>query len=277
MTTLVSLITVLLFSFSVISPEPSAVTYTDEDYAAGSMAFVDRDYLKAIEHLSRFIGKKPKEFRAHYYLGLSYRGVKRYDEAIATLRRAAELQPNPPVARYELGKTYLEMKEYEAAFKEHQWLKDKNEELSTYLYDLMPKEMTEQYHLPLSPVYPIDREKKGDNSATSPAPKSGAENNEAAPASLQPMNATLRPVITYRERAKYTEIARLNATRGTVLLSLTYTSGGEIENIRVIRALPDGLTRNAIEAAKKIRFNPAIKDGQPVSVRGNIEYNFTLY
>jgi hypothetical protein len=36
------------------------------------------------------------------------------------------------------------------------------------------------------------------------------------------------------------------------------------------------LTEAAIEAAKAIRFEPAMKDGQPFSVRGNIEYSFRL-
>jgi hypothetical protein len=37
------------------------------------------------------------------------------------------------------------------------------------------------------------------------------------------------------------------------------------------------LTEKAIEAAKKIRFNPAVKSGTPVSVRGNLEFSFNLY
>jgi hypothetical protein len=41
--------------------------------------------------------------------------------------------------------------------------------------------------------------------------------------------------------------------------------------------LPDGLTEKAIEAAKKIRFNPAVKNGAPVSVRGQLEFSFNLY
>ena len=94
---------------------------------------------------------------------------------------------------------------------------------------------------------------------------------------ILPMNSELRPSITTRERAKYTEIARMNMTKGTVVLSLVYSADGRILDIRVIRGLPDGLTRNSIEAARKLQFQPAIKDGQPVSVRGNIEFNFTLY
>ncbi len=95
--------------------------------------------------------------------------------------------------------------------------------------------------------------------------------------SVEPMSASLRPTIIYRERAKYTEEARANKIQGTVVLSVVYTFDGRITEIRVVRGLPDGLSESAIEAAKKIRFQPAVKAGQPVSVRGNIEFNFTLY
>ncbi|MEK7829721.1 MAG: energy transducer TonB, partial [Acidobacteriota bacterium] len=95
--------------------------------------------------------------------------------------------------------------------------------------------------------------------------------------SVEPMSASLRPTIIYRERAKYTEEARANKIQGTVVLSVVYTFDGRISEIRVVRGLPDGLSESAIEAAKKIRFQPAVKAGQPISVRGNIEFNFTLY
>lgn len=95
--------------------------------------------------------------------------------------------------------------------------------------------------------------------------------------SVEPMSASLRPTILYKERAKYTEEARANKIQGSVLVALTYTFDGRITDIRVVRGLPDGLTESAIEAAKKIRFQPAMKNGQPVSVRGQLEFNFTLY
>ncbi len=91
------------------------------------------------------------------------------------------------------------------------------------------------------------------------------------------MTASLRPTILYRERAKYTEEARANKIQGAVVLQLTYTADGRITDIKVVRGLPDGLTESAIESAKKIRFQPAMKNGQPVNVRGNVEFNFTLY
>lgn len=44
----------------------------------------------------------------------------------------------------------------------------------------------------------------------------------------------------------------------------------------VIHGLPYGLNEKAIEAVKKIRFKPAMKDGKPISVRGSIEFTFNL-
>lgn len=86
-----------------------------------------------------------------------------------------------------------------------------------------------------------------------------------------------RIVILYKEKAKYTEEARQNKVQGTVVLSAIFSAGGQISNIRVIRGLPDGLTEKAIEAAQKIRFKPAEKDGVPVTVRGQLEFTFNLY
>src|SRR5262245_19311178 len=89
--------------------------------------------------------------------------------------------------------------------------------------------------------------------------------------------SSLMPKITYREKAKYTEEARYSITHGTVVLNVVFNSDGRITDIRVVRGLPDGLTEKAIEAAVKIRFEPARKDGQPVSVRLNLEFKFHMY
>jgi TonB family protein len=95
--------------------------------------------------------------------------------------------------------------------------------------------------------------------------------------SVVPMTASLRPTILYREKAKYTEEARQNKIQGTVVLSVVFNTNGQVTDIRTVRGLPDGLTEKAIEAARKIRFNPAVKDGSPVSVRGSLEFTFNLY
>jgi TonB family protein len=90
------------------------------------------------------------------------------------------------------------------------------------------------------------------------------------------MDSSLRPTILYREKAQYTQEAKDNKVEGTVVLSVVFGADGQIGDIKVIKGLSYGLTQKAIEAASKIRFEPAMKDGQPVSVRGNLEYSFRL-
>lgn len=94
--------------------------------------------------------------------------------------------------------------------------------------------------------------------------------------SIHQMNSSMRPTILYKEKAEYTQEARDNDIEGTVTLSIVFGGDAQINGIRVIRGLPHGLTQKAIEAAKKIRFEPAMKDSQPVSVRGMLEYSFKL-
>ena len=45
---------------------------------------------------------------------------------------------------------------------------------------------------------------------------------------------------------------------------------------KIIQGLPFGLIGQAITAAKKIRFEPAYKNGEPVSVRGSLEFSFNI-
>ncbi|MGH9753724.1 MAG: energy transducer TonB [Blastocatellia bacterium] len=105
----------------------------------------------------------------------------------------------------------------------------------------------------------------------------GGDMNLGGGRSIEPMTASLRPTILYREKAKYTEEARQNKIQGSVVLQVVFNVNGSITDIKVIRGLPDGLTEKAIEAAKKIRFNPAVKNGVPVSVRGTLDFAFNLY
>ena len=76
---------------------------------------------------------------------------------------------------------------------------------------------------------------------------------------------------------QYTEDARRNQISGTVVLSAVFASSGQVIQIRALQTLPFGLTESAITAARQIKFAPATKNGQPVSVSMQLEYNFNLY
>jgi TonB family protein len=76
---------------------------------------------------------------------------------------------------------------------------------------------------------------------------------------------------------QYTEEARKNQITGTVVLRAIFTSSGQVSSIRAVSGLPFGLTERAIAAARQIKFAPATKDGHPVSMYIQLEYNFNLY
>jgi TonB family protein len=83
--------------------------------------------------------------------------------------------------------------------------------------------------------------------------------------------------ILKRPDPEYTTAARKNQIQGVVVLRAALMSNGEVTNISVLKGLSDGLSEAAMEAARKIKFRPAILDGQPVSIWIQIEYQFSLY
>jgi len=88
---------------------------------------------------------------------------------------------------------------------------------------------------------------------------------------------TRRAQIIAKPEPLYTEEARKNQVTGTVRLRLVLSASGQVTGITPLTKLPDGLTEKAIEAARKINFTPAEKDGRKVSQYVTIEYNFNIY
>ena len=88
---------------------------------------------------------------------------------------------------------------------------------------------------------------------------------------------TERARVLAKPEPQYTEDARRNQIMGSVVLRVVFSRDGEVTNIRAIHALPFGLTERAIAAARQIRFRPATRDGRPVNVYMQLEYNFNLY
>jgi len=103
-------------------------------------------------------------------------------------------------------------------------------------------------------------------------PTAGLDDRSAT----KPMSASLKPTILHKVKASYTEDARRNRIEGEVVLSVIFAANGTINSIKVVRGLPDGLTEKAIEAALKTRFQPAVENGAPVSVRGDLSFTFVL-
>ncbi|HSD45584.1 MAG TPA: TonB family protein [Pyrinomonadaceae bacterium] len=90
-------------------------------------------------------------------------------------------------------------------------------------------------------------------------------------------DVTSKARLLSKPEPQYTEDARKNQVTGTVVLKVVFASNGSVTNIRTVSGLPYGLTERAIAAARQIKFVPATKDGHPVSMWMQLEYNFNLY
>jgi len=88
---------------------------------------------------------------------------------------------------------------------------------------------------------------------------------------------TTKVIVVTKPVPSYTELARKTGVTGTVVLRAVFRASGAVTNIRAVAGLPNGLTEKAIEGARRIKFIPAIKDGQFVSQHIQLEYNFNLY
>lgn len=86
-----------------------------------------------------------------------------------------------------------------------------------------------------------------------------------------------RARVLFKPEPQYTEEARKNGITGVVILRVVFSRTGEVTNIRAMQSLQGGLTEKAIAAARQIRFVPATRNGQPVSMYMQLEYNFNLY
>lgn len=108
-------------------------------------------------------------------------------------------------------------------------------------------------------------------------PGRGSGGGETEPPKVQPTGPTTGLTFISKPTPRYTDAARQNNIQGNVILRITFLSSGQIGSISPVRGLPHGLTEQAIAAARQIRFNPAVKNGQPYSVTKSVQFSFTIY
>lgn len=85
-----------------------------------------------------------------------------------------------------------------------------------------------------------------------------------------------KAMILIKPEPYYTEDARQKRLRGNVVLRAVLSASGKLTNIQVVSGVPL-LAQSSIEAAGKMFFIPAQKDGRFVSMYIQLEYNFNVY
>jgi TonB family protein len=91
---------------------------------------------------------------------------------------------------------------------------------------------------------------------------------------MERLQANHKARAIYRVDPEYPADAKEKRITGTVLLSLTIDHEGKPQNVQVKRSLYPSLDQAAVDCVKKWRFEPAMKDGQPVSMWINVDVYF---
>jgi TonB family protein len=76
--------------------------------------------------------------------------------------------------------------------------------------------------------------------------------------------------------AEFSEEALRLKYQGVCAISIVVDARGYQQNLRVLLTLGMGLDEKALEAVRKYRFKPAMKNGRPVPAIMTIEVNFRL-
>jgi len=73
------------------------------------------------------------------------------------------------------------------------------------------------------------------------------------------------PKLLNNPEPSYTREARDSGVEGNVLVRVLIGADGMVTRVVVVKGLPGGLTDQAIKAAYKLKFTPALRNGRPVS------------
>jgi TonB family protein len=86
-----------------------------------------------------------------------------------------------------------------------------------------------------------------------------------------------KPVALNKPRPNYTEEARKNKVQGSVHARVLVGADGTVKQVKILGVgLPNGLSEEAIQAAKQMRFQPAMKNGERVAYWVTVEIEFNL-
>ncbi len=84
------------------------------------------------------------------------------------------------------------------------------------------------------------------------------------------------PSIEWQIEPVYPEYAKRNHVEGSVVIRVTLSAKGKVEETRVIESSNRMFDAPALEAVRQFRFKPARKDGQPVRSRVVVPIQFRL-
>lgn len=108
------------------------------------------------------------------------------------------------------------------------------------------------------------------------APIEALAQSPPAPEQPPPAGAVTPPRLIEKSEATYPLAALAGRVEGTVVLRLTISKTGDVTKVEVAEPAGHGFDEAATEAAARLRFEPAQRDGAPVAARILYRFPFKL-
>jgi TonB family protein len=115
----------------------------------------------------------------------------------------------------------------------------------------------------------------GDGPGIGHKPGPGAGNGEPG-AGRGSRGALTPPVLLWKVDPDYSDPARTAKVQGIVVLRIEIDQTGQIRDMHVDQSLGLGLDEKAMEAVRRWRFRPGMRDGKAVATSGLVEVHFRL-
>ena len=229
-----------------------------------------QDYMKALE----LLGSQPESAQAIIPLALTHIKDKNFDEGERMLERAITVDPRS-AARATMWLAVVREKQdrledadrlYRSAFS---LAAPQSEDAATIL----------ELHAQL-----LRTQSKPEEAGEFGERAQAIRRVRAAAAPIRPAtsgvskigNGVSAPSVVQKVEPEYSEAARLARYQGAVVLSLDVGVDGTAQNLRVVRGLGLELGEKAVEAVRKWKFRPAMRNGEAVPVMATVEVNFRL-
>jgi TonB family protein len=97
-----------------------------------------------------------------------------------------------------------------------------------------------------------------------------------APSRREAARVTSPVEILEKPRPAYSEEARRLRLEGEVILRVRFAASGAVEVVSVVQGLGHGLDEQAVTAARRIRFRPALAGGEPIDAEADVHMVFQL-
>jgi protein TonB len=86
----------------------------------------------------------------------------------------------------------------------------------------------------------------------------------------------VRPKPISRVSPEYAAAAKAEGVQGKVGLAVDIDEKGNTTRVTVVKKLHPDLDKNAADAVKQWKWEPARKDGKPIAATETLDINFTL-